>query len=167
VIFMDTEPLPTIAIGCDHAGLALKRALTDALRAAGHDVLDLGTHDDRRVDYPDFAHAVCAAVEAGRAQRGVLICGSGVGMAIAANRHPGIRCAVASETTTARLCREHNDANVIAMGARLIDEATARGILRVFLGTPFEGGRHMQRLDKLAPLPSADGKSLAVQGATV
>ncbi len=159
---MDTEPLPTIAIGCDHAGPALKRALADALRGAGYAVLDMGTHDDSRVDYPDFAHAVCAAVEEGRAQRGVLICGSGVGMAIAANRHPGIRCAVASETTTARLCREHNDANVIALGARLIDEATAREILRVFLGTAFEGGRHMQRLDKLAP-----AIMLAVQGTTV
>jgi ribose 5-phosphate isomerase B len=164
---MDTEPLPAIAIGCDHAGPALKRALADALRAAGHDVLDMGTHDDGRVDYPDIAHAVCAAVEEGRAQRGVLVCGSGVGMAIAANRHPGIRCAVASETTTARLCREHNDANVIALGARLIDEATARDILRVFLGAAFEGGRHVQRLGKLLPHKADDGKPLAVQGATV
>jgi ribose 5-phosphate isomerase B len=161
---MDTEPLPIIAIGCDHAGPALKGVLAAALRAAGHTVLDMGTHDDGRVDYPDLAHAVCAAVEQGRAQRGVLICGSGVGMAIAANRHPGIRCAVAAETTTARLCREHNDANVIAMGARLIDEATAREILRVFLATAFEGGRHVQRLDKLSP---AAGKPLAAQGATV
>ncbi len=164
---MDTEPLPTIAIGCDHAGPALKRALADGLRAAGYDVIDLGTHDDGRVDYPDYAHAVCAAVEAGRAQRGVLICGSGVGMAMAANRNPGIRCAVASETATARLCREHNDANVIAMGARLIDEAMAREILRVFLATSFEGGRHTQRLDKLTPLKAGEGKSLAVQGTTV
>jgi ribose 5-phosphate isomerase B len=160
---MDTEPLPTIAIGCDHAGPALKGVLAAALREAGHTVLDMGTHDDSRVDYPDFAHAVCAAVEQGRAQRGVLICGTGVGMAIAANRHPGIRCAVAGETTTARLCREHNDANVIAMGARLIDAAAARDILRVFLATPFEGGRHVQRLDKLAPA----AKPLAADGATV
>jgi ribose 5-phosphate isomerase B len=164
---MDTEPLPVITIGCDHAGPALKRALADALRAAGHQVLDMGTHDEARVDYPDLAHAVCAAVAEGRAQRGVLICGSGVGMAIAANRHAGIRCAVAGETTTARLCREHNDANVIAMGARLIDEATAAEILRVFLTTRFEGGRHVQRLDKLSPRLGDAGKHLAAQGATV
>ena len=147
---MDRETLPTVAIGCDHAGPALKREIADALRAAGHSVLDLGTHDEARVDYPDFAHAVCEAVEQGRAQRGVLVCGTGVGMAIAANRHAGIRCAVASKTATARLCREHNDANVIALGARLIDAAQARAIVRTFLATPFEGGRHVQRLEKLA-----------------
>ncbi len=152
---MDSETMPTIAIGCDHAGPALKRRLADSLRAAGYAVLDMGTHDEARVDYPDIAHAVCAAVEDGRAQRGVLVCGSGVGMSIAANRHPGIRCALAGEVETARLCREHNDANVIAMGARLIDAATAQEILRVFLATPFEGGRHVQRLAKLSPLAEA------------
>lgn len=148
---MDTETLPTIAIGCDHAAPALKRVLAGALRAAGYPVLDMGTHDASRVDYPDIAHDVCAAVLEGRAERGVLLCGSGVGMSMAANRHPGIRCALASETTTARLCREHNDANVIAMGGRLIDEGLAQEILRIFLATPFEGGRHVQRLEKLAP----------------
>lgn len=160
---MDSEIMPTIAIGCDHAGPALKRLLAEGLRAAGYGVLDMGTHDDTRVDYPDIAHAVCAAVEEGRAQRGVLVCGSGVGMSIAANRHPGIRCAVAGEVETARLCREHNDANVIAMGARLIDAATAQEILRVFLATPFEGGRHVQRLAKLSPV----AKALAEAPATV
>ncbi len=159
---MDAETLPTIAIACDHAGPALKRALADALRAAGYPVLDLGTHDEARVDYPDFAHAVCHAVEQGRAERGVLVCGTGVGMAIAANRHAGIRCAVASETATARLCREHNDANVIALGARLINAAQARAIVQVFLATPFEGGRHVQRLEKLT-----DTRALAGSGVTV
>jgi len=159
---MDAETMPTIAIACDHAGPALKRALADALRAAGHEVLDFGTHDEARVDYPDYAHAVCEAVEDGRALRGVLICGTGQGMAMAANRHPGIRCAVAGEAETARLCREHNDANVIALGARLIDEARAHEILRVFLATPFEGGRHVQRLARLAP-----AKTLAERGVTV
>ena len=152
---MDAETLPAIAIGCDHAGPALKRALVDAMRAAGHVVLDMGTHDDGRVDYPDFAHAVCAAVEDGRVQRGVLVCGTGIGMAMAANRHPGIRCAVASEVDSARLCREHNDANVLALGARLVDAAQAREILRIFLATPFEGGRHVPRLAKLAPTVTA------------
>jgi ribose 5-phosphate isomerase B len=160
---MDSETMPTIAIGCDHAGPALKRLLADGLRAAGFPVLDMGTHDEARVDYPDIAHAVCAAVEDGRAQRGVLVCGSGVGMSIAANRHAGIRCALASESETARLCREHNDANVIAMGARLIDAGTAQEILRVFLATPFEGGRHVQRLAKLSPV----AKALAEAPATV
>lgn len=147
---MDSETLPTIAIGCDHAGPELKRHLAAALRAAGYGVLDLGTDDEGRVDYPDFAHAVCAAVEAGRAARGVLICGTGIGMSIAANRHAGIRCALVGDVDAARLCRAHNDANVVALGARVIDAATAEAILRVFLATPFEGGRHVQRLEKLA-----------------
>jgi ribose 5-phosphate isomerase B len=159
---MDTEPLPVVAIGCDHAAVALKRHLAQVLREAGHAVLDMGTHDEARVDYPDFAHAVCAAVEDGRAQRGVLVCGSGVGMSIAANRHAGIRCALAGEATTARLCREHNDANVIAMGARLIDAATASEILRVFLATPFEGGRHVGRLEKLSPAKTLAGAKVTV-----
>jgi ribose 5-phosphate isomerase B len=146
---MDRETMPTIALGCDHAGPALKRDLAEALRAAGYGVLDLGTHDEARVDYPDYAHAVCAAIEDGRAARGVLVCGTGIGMSIAANRHAGIRCALVGDEAAARLCREHNDANVIALGARVTDAATARAILRVFLATPFEGGRHVQRLEKL------------------
>lgn len=146
---MDSETLPVIALGCDHAGPALKRELAAALRAAGYGVLDLGTHDEARVDYPDYAHAVCAAVEEGRAARGVLICGTGIGMSIAANRHAGIRCALVGDVAAARLCREHNDANVLALGARVTDAATAQAILRVFLDTGFEGGRHVQRLEKL------------------
>ncbi len=159
---MDSEMLPTIAIGCDHAAPALKRVLANALREAGYPVLDMGTHGEDRVDYPDIAHAVCAAVLDGRAARGVLLCGSGVGMSMAANRHAGIRCALASETTTARLCREHNDANVIAMGGRLIDAEVAREILRIFLATPFEGGRHVQRLDKLAPAGTLADRAVSV-----
>ena len=164
---MDSESLPPIAIGCDHAGLALKRALAAALHDTGHTVLDMGTHDAASVDYPDIAHAVCAAVESGRAQRGVLVCGSGVGMSIAANRHPGIRCALAGEAATARLCREHNDANVLALGARMIGEQAAREILRVFLATPFEGGRHIRRLEKLAPTPISITGALAEPAVTV
>jgi ribose 5-phosphate isomerase B len=159
---MDTEPLPVVAIGCDHAAFALKDHLAQVLREAGHAVLDMGTHGAARVDYPDFAHAVCAAVEDGRAQRGVLICGSGVGMSIAANRHVGIRCALANETITARLSRAHNDANVLAMGARLIDAVAAREILRVFLATPFEGGRHVGRLAKLSPAKTLAGAQFTV-----
>ena len=147
---MDSESI-TIAIGCDHAGYALKSALAAALAGAGHAVLDMGCDGAGRVDYPDYAHAVCRAVAGERARFGVLVCGSGVGMSIAANRHPAIRCALASEVTTARLSREHNDANVIALGARLIGEVAALDILRTFLATPYEGGRHDQRLAKLAP----------------
>jgi ribose 5-phosphate isomerase B len=141
-----------VAIGCDHAGFPLKAPLVAALRAAGHDVLDQGTHGPDRVDYPDLAHAVCRAVQAGDADFGVLICGSGIGMSIAANRHRGIRCALVGEATSAGLCRAHNDANVIALGARLIGVDLALDILRVFLATPYEGGRHDLRLAKLAPV---------------
>ena len=159
---MDAEMLPTIAIGCDHAAPALKRALADALRAAGYPVLDMGTHDEARIDYPDIAHDVCAAVQDGRAQRGVLLCGSGVGMSMAANRHDGIRCALVSDAATARLCREHNDANMLALGARLIDTTLALEILRIFLATPFEGGRHVQRLAKLTPSKTLAGRAVTV-----
>ena len=154
--------LPTIAIGCDHAAPALKRVLADALRAAGYPVLDMGTHDEGRVDYPDIAHEVCAAVLDGRAQRGVLLCGSGVGMSMAANRHDGIRCALVGDAATARLCREHNDANVLAMGARLIVVALALEILRVFLASPVEGGRHVRRLEKLTPGGALAGRAVTV-----
>jgi ribose 5-phosphate isomerase B len=147
-----TTIAPTVAIGCDHGGFVLKAAVLAALSGAGHAVLDLGTDGPERVDYPDFAHAVCEAVESGRARFGVLICGSGVGMSIAANRHGGIRCALAADATTAELCRAHNDANVLALGARLIGEATALDILGRFLSTPYEGGRHDLRLAKLSPI---------------
>jgi ribose 5-phosphate isomerase B len=149
---MDTNAsLVTVAIGCDHAGFPLKTILVGRLRAAGHTVLDLGTNTPDRVDYPTYAHAVCDLVEAGQARFGILVCGSGVGMSIAANRHTGIRCALVSEPTTARLCRAHNDANVLALGGRLIGEEVALDILRNFLSTPYEGGRHDQRLAQLTP----------------
>jgi ribose 5-phosphate isomerase B len=142
-------PLP-IAIACDHAGLALKRALVAALEAAGHGVLDLGTDGPESVDYPDFADALAAAVADGRAARGVLVCGTGIGIAIAANRHPHIRCGVVHDVTSARLTRLHNDANVIALGARLVGEAVAIDCLKTFLDTQFEGGRHARRVAKLS-----------------
>ena len=141
----------TIALGADHAGFALKQAVAAHLRAAGHAVHDFGTASPDRVDYPDYAHPVCTAIIGGTVRFGVLICGTGVGMAIAANRHPEIRCAQAAEATTARLTRAHNDANVLALGGRLIGEEAAFDILRVFLSTPYEGGRHDQRIAKLSP----------------
>ncbi len=141
----------TIAIGADHGGPALKASLVAQLRAAGHTVLDMGTDGPARVDYPDFAHPVCAAVESGQARFGILICGTGIGMSIAANRHRGIRCGLCTDVTMARLTREHNDANVLALGARIIGEAVAADIVAAFLAAKYEGGRHQDRLDKLNP----------------
>ncbi|MBX6375719.1 MAG: ribose 5-phosphate isomerase B [Acetobacteraceae bacterium] len=140
-----------IALGADHAGVGLKATLREALRAAGHPVLDLGTEGEASVDYPDFARAVCAAVTEGRARFGVLVCGTGIGISIAANRDPAIRCALVHDATAARLTRAHNDANVIAFGARLIGTEVALDALRVFLSTPYEGGRHNRRVAKLSP----------------
>lgn len=150
---MTHEPLPAIAVGSDHAGFPLKIVLASALREAGHEVLDLGTYTPDRVDYPDYAHAVAEAVEAGQARFGVLVCGSGVGVSIAANRHAGIRCVLASEPLTATLSRAHNDANVLALGARLTGEDMALAILRAFLAGSYEGGRHDQQVAKLTPSP--------------
>lgn len=145
------DGLVTIAFGADHAGHILKSVLVAEAARAGHAVLDLGAHGPDSVDYPDFAHAVCAAVTSGRAGLGVLVCGTGIGMSIAANRHAGIRCALLHDATGARLTRAHNDANVLALGARTTGEEVALDILRAFLATPYEGGRHDRRLAKLSP----------------
>ncbi|WP_337876428.1 ribose 5-phosphate isomerase B [Elioraea sp.] len=147
----DTETKPAVAIGADHAGFPLKAALAEALAAIGHAVLDCGTDGTASVDYPDFAHAVCRAVISGQARFGVLVCGTGIGMSIAANRHPDIRCALVHDATGARLARAHNDANVLALGARMTGPEPALDALRVFLATPYEGGRHARRLAKLTP----------------
>ena len=147
---MPSAPLP-IALGSDHAGFPLKCVLAGALREAGHAVLDLGPDTPQRVDYPDYAHAVCRAVETGQARCGVLVCASGVGMSIAANRHPGIRCVLAGEPLTATLGRAHNNANVLALGGRLIGEEMALATLHAFLAGTYEGGHHDARLAKLAP----------------
>lgn len=140
-----------IALAADHGGLALKRQLGEALRAAGHPVLDFGTDSEASCDYPDFAHPACLAVTQGRARFAVLVCGTGIGMAIAANRHPGIRAAVLHGPTEARLTRAHNDANVACFGGRLIGVEPALDALRIFLATDYEGGRHDRRLAKLLP----------------
>jgi ribose 5-phosphate isomerase B len=144
-------PERTAAIAADHAGFALKAVLGRVLETEGFTVLDFGTNGPDSVDYPDFAHLACAAIESGQARLGVLVCGTGIGMSIAANRHAGIRCALLHDVTGARLTRAHNDANVLAMGARLIGEEVAIDILRTFLATPYEGGRHDRRLSKLTP----------------
>lgn len=140
----------TIAVAADHAGYELKEALKKDLEAAGYAVLDLGTDSTASVDYPDFGKALADAIAAGRARRGVAVCGTGIGISIAVNRNPKLRAALCHDTSSARLAREHNDANVLALGARLIGVETARDCLRTFLATPFGGGRHADRVAKLA-----------------
>lgn len=139
-----------IAIASDHAAHELKAALAAWLRDAGHEVIDLGTDGPASVDYPDFGYALARAIGEGQAERGVALCGSGIGISIAVNRHPAARCALVSEPLSARLAREHNDANVIAMGARLVGIEMARACLEAFLATPFLGDRHQRRVDKLS-----------------
>jgi ribose 5-phosphate isomerase B len=140
----------TIAIASDHAGFDLKQLLAEELKRLGFAPLDLGTHNRNSVDYPDFADALASALKDGRAKRGVLICGTGIGIAIAANRHRHIRAGNCHDATSARLTRRHNNANVLAMGARLIGTAVARDCLETFLSTAFEGGRHEQRVAKMS-----------------
>lgn len=139
----------TIALAADHAGYALKEKLKEVLIERGLDVLDLGTYSAEPADYPDQANAVAEALAEGRAQRGVLVCGTGIGIAIAANRHRHVRAALCHDVTTTRLAREHNDANVLVLGGRIVGEATARDCLTTFLDTPFAGGRHARRVAKL------------------
>src|SRR5579871_6557767 len=137
----------TVAIACDHGGFALKEALEAALPDVSW--LDLGTDSADSVDYPDFAGKLADAIKAGKAGRGVLICGTGIGISIAANRYAHIRCALAHDVTGARLSRQHNDANVLALGGRVIGETVAKECVEMFLSTAFEGGRHQKRIDKL------------------
>ncbi len=138
-----------VAIANDHAGVALKQALLEEIRALGYAPLDLGTDSEASVDYPDYGDAIARAVLDGKAARGIAICGSGIGISIAANRHKGIRAALVSSAEAATLAREHNDANVLCLGARLISEAEAKACVKQFLTTDFEGGRHRARVEKL------------------
>ena len=140
-----------IPIGADHAGFALKERLKQELQSLGFEPLDLGTNSADSTDYPDFAHPVAGRVERGEARRGVLLCGTGLGMAYAANRHHGVRAAVAWSPEIARLARAHNDANILVLPARYVTEAEGLDILRAWLGTPFEGGRHERRVEKIEP----------------
>lgn len=140
----------TVAIAGDHAGYGLKSQLAQALADGGHAVVDLGTDGPDSVDYPDFAYALAHALKDGRADLGVLVCGSGIGISIAANRYPEIRAALIHDALGARMSRQHNDANVIVFGGRMIGPDTAQDCLNVFLSTDFEGGRHQRRVDKLS-----------------
>ena len=143
-----------IAIGADHAGFILKEHLRAWLAEAGHELRDFGAHSAESVDYPDYAALVAGAVAGGSAERGILVCGSGIGMAIAANRVRGVRAAACVDLYSARLCRQHNDANVLALGSRIVAPPLAEALAEVFLTTTFEGGRHARRVAKLDGEPA-------------
>ena len=144
--------MAVIALGADHAGFPLKEDLKSWLTHQGHRVLDFGTHSIDSVDYPDFAAAVGSAVAKGEAERGVLVCGTGIGMAIAANKVAGVRAVQCSDTASARISREHNDSNVVTLGARTTAPDAAKGIVEAWLETAFAGGRHARRVEKVAEL---------------
>ncbi len=141
-----------VYLGSDHAGFELKEQVADVLRDLGHDVVDIGPYTDESVDYPDYAERVARAVASGEAPFGVLICGTGIGMAIAANKVPGIRAVQASDPEMAKMARMHNNANILTLPGRYIDKERAAEVLSVFLSTPFEGGRHQRRIDKIGQI---------------
>lgn len=141
-----------IALAADHAGYLLKDELAAWLRDAGHQVADLGTNASESVDYPSFGARLAQAVAEGEAERGIAVCGSGIGISIAVNRNPACRCARVDEPLSAALAREHNDANVVALGARLVGSDMAKAIVSAFLSTAFAGGRHQRRVDQLSTL---------------
>lgn len=138
-----------IAVASDHAGVDLKRALCEVILASGREVRDLGPADTTSVDYPDFAHRVADAVVSGEAAMGVLICGTGIGMSLSANRHPGVRAALCHDAFTAEMARRHNNANVLCVGARVTGLGVAEQIVQIFLDTPFAGGRHQRRVERI------------------
>lgn len=143
------QRMQRIAIAADHAGVEMKQQLAQLLQRRGHEVNDLGPHSTDSVDYPDFAHALAKLVAAGTVDGGVLVCGTGIGMAMAANRHPGVRAVVCTDELSARLSRGHNNANVLCVGARLVGSATAAALLEAFLDTPFDDDRHTGRVAKI------------------
>jgi ribose 5-phosphate isomerase B len=138
-----------LAIGCDHAGYEYKEALRESLEAEGYTVLNFGTNSPEPVDYPDFTHPLCRAIQNGEAQQGILLCGSANGVAIAANKHPKIRAAVCWDDIIAKLSRQHNDANVICIPSRFVAIELAKSMVDTFLNTTFEGGRHQRRVEKI------------------
>lgn len=144
-----------IVVGSDHAGFALKEHVKEFLESSGHQVVDVGTSSDESVDYPDYARAAAEAVAAGDADYGVLVCGTGLGMAIAANKVPGIRAVQVMDPALAEMARKHNDANVLTLAGRHTDPATAERIVEAFLSTGFEGGRHERRIQKIASIEQA------------
>lgn len=138
-----------IVIASDHAGVALKSRIVELIEGLGRGVRDLGPADESSVDYPDFGHLVAEAVAAGEARFGILVCGTGIGMSMAANRHPGVRAALCQDAFTAEMARHHNDANILCLGARVIGVGVAEQVVRVFLDASFEGARHQRRVEKI------------------
>ena len=141
-----------IAIGCDHGGVAIKAAVLQVLKDNGIEVEDFGCFDGASVDYPDYALAVAEAVSAGKADKGIILCGTGIGISIAANKVKGIRAAVCHDTFTAQMCSQHNNANILAMGGRVVSAELAAQMTQVWLNTPFEGGRHSIRVEKISEI---------------
>lgn len=144
----------TIALASDHGALELRAMARQHIAGRGLDVLDLGTNGPESVDYPDFAARVAEVIAAGKAVRAILMCGTGIGISIAANRYPFLRAALVSDVTGARLCREHNDANVLALGGRTTGPQVALDCIDTFLDTPFDGGRHVRRVEKMGAMPA-------------
>ena len=152
-----------IAIGSDHRGFNVKSKLVELLQQLGHQVEDVGTHSGESVDYPDFAAAVAQGVSCGDNDRGILICGTGIGMAITANKFPGVRAAMCQDELTAEVSRRHNDANVLCLSGDLLGERNLDGLVQVWLETEFEGGRHARRLEKISDLEKQDGLGEATE----
>ena len=145
-----------VAVGCDHGGFDYKDRVIEAIMGLGKDVIDFGCFDNKSVDYPDYAAQVCKAIIEKRADCGVLICGSGIGISIAANKFKGIRCALAHDHLTAELCRQHNNANVIAFGARVVGIEVVIDCVKTFLATDFLGGRHQDRINKIEKIENGN-----------
>lgn len=148
-----------VAIGSDHAGFEMKNDVIAILDELGHEYIDYGTDAPQSVDYPDFGEKVSSAVSCGKVERGVLICGTGIGMSIVANKFPGVRAALCNELFSAKMCRMHNDANVLVLGGRIIGKDLAKEIVRTWLTTPFESGRHLSRLRKISMIEQKVAKT--------
>eukprot|EP00727_Mastigamoeba_balamuthi_P001141 m51a1_g11023 putative ribose 5-phosphate isomerase (150) ;mRNA; r:409351-410070 len=147
-----------IALGTDHGGFTLKPTVVDVLKKAGHEIIDVGTYDGSRCDYPDIAQAACSQVLSGNADRAILMCGTGIGISIAANKINGIRCALVHDHYTALMCRQHNDANVLAIGGRTMGPEVAKEVVEVFLSTAFLGEHHTARVGKISALECCKSK---------
>ena len=148
-----------IVIGSDHRGVEIKRRLIPVIQAMGHEMLDIGTDGAESVDYPDFAYEVARRVGEGEMDRGLLVCGTGIGMCITANKVRGVRAACCQDVFTAEMCRRHNDANVLCLSADLVGEDQMVQMIRIFLDTPFDGGRHARRVEKIMKIEESQGKS--------
>ena len=147
-----------LVIGCDHAAPELKAIVRDHLIERGFDVVDVGTHTTDSCNYPDYAHALCEKIQSGECELGILICGTGIGMSMAANKHKGIRAACCSDTFSARLTRLHNDANVLCFGARVVGQGLAVDLADIFVDTEFEGGKHKKRIDMFVDIENGELK---------